>query len=137
MIPDSASQQYEKQLENIETTIVGLYRQQPDLVDFNVDKVLDGLIRTYQAALDRAPKLKLTPLEQTLFEHVKAMCDWLMGLGDGQAVTQWIIHAEIKHLAPNEIVACLKRLRRSIKMWHKDYGRRGYLDYIDGFIKRT
>ena len=33
-----------------------------------------------------------------------------------------------------EIVAVLKRIRKSVRYWHKKAGRRGYLEYIDQFI---
>ncbi len=32
------------------------------------------------------------------------------------------------------LVTCLKRIRKSIKFWSKQGGRRGYLNYVDGFI---
>jgi hypothetical protein len=34
----------------------------------------------------------------------------------------------------DEMIACLKRVRRSVKRWTKEGGRRGYLDFVDGFF---
>jgi hypothetical protein len=33
----------------------------------------------------------------------------------------------------DEIILCLKRLRKSVKLWTTDYGRQGYLNYIAQF----
>jgi hypothetical protein len=35
----------------------------------------------------------------------------------------------------DEIVACLKRVRTSVKRWHKSGGRRGYLDFVSQYIR--
>lgn len=34
-----------------------------------------------------------------------------------------------------EIVACLKRLRKSVQFWTKSGGRQGYLNYIVEFLR--
>ena len=36
---------------------------------------------------------------------------------------------------PEEILACLKRVRTSVKRWHKSGGRRGYLDFVSQYIR--
>jgi hypothetical protein len=35
----------------------------------------------------------------------------------------------------DEIIACLKRIRRSIQFWQKKGGRQGYLTFISEFVK--
>ncbi|HEU5100807.1 MAG TPA: hypothetical protein VFU22_17380 [Roseiflexaceae bacterium] len=41
---------------------------------------------------------------------------------------------EIEPKTLDQIVACLKRVRASVKRWHKAGGRRGYLDFVGRFI---
>jgi hypothetical protein len=33
-----------------------------------------------------------------------------------------------------EIIACPKRMRASVKRWHKSGGRRGYLDFVGQYL---
>lgn len=37
-------------------------------------------------------------------------------------------------MSVEEIVGCLKRVRRSIETWNKQLGRRGYYDFVSEFI---
>jgi hypothetical protein len=82
--PDSVSEQHEDVLQNIEFVIMTFYRQHPELTDHNVNKVYEGLERTYKAASagKTPPTLRFTPLEQPLCDEVKAICEWRMGRGD-------------------------------------------------------
>src|SRR5258707_8210510 len=71
-------------LQNIEFAIVSVYREHPDLADFNVDRVLEGLIRVYMAEERQrlAPTLRLNELDQPVFERVREMCEWRLGRSD-------------------------------------------------------
>jgi len=122
-------------LQNIEFAIVSVYRQNPELTDFEVDKVINALIRSYQSEIRQRAivKPKFSVLAEQVYAGVKAMCDWRLGResmegGDHQPVPT----PEPKTV--EEVVACLKRIRKSIKKWSKVGGRQGYLRYIDQFI---
>ncbi len=128
-------------LQNIEFAITTVYKQHPDLTDVNVDNALDGLVRVYSAE-ERgrpAPKLKLNELEQEVYERVKTMCEWRLGREalqtaeeDGESTDDLAVPTGAKTV--EEIIACLKRIRKSIKLWTKEYGRRGYLNYVTPFF---
>jgi hypothetical protein len=129
-------QQYEDVLQNIEFAIVGVYRENRELSDWGVETALDGLLRTYQAEVRgrSAPKLRLSELEQQVFDRVRAMCEWRMGreqltTEDGQPFAK-----EMTPITLDEAIACLKRVRKSVDHWHKSGGRRGYLDFVSRFI---
>jgi hypothetical protein len=129
--------QYEDVLQNIEFAIVAVYRENRELSDWSVEAALDGLLRTYQAeARGRtAPKLRFSDLEQQLFDRIRAMCEWR--LGREQIVTEaneQPIEFEIAPITLEELLACLKRVRKSVDRWHKSGGRRGYLDFVSRFI---
>lgn len=122
--------QYMDVLQNIEFAIASIYQANSELTDFGVDKALAGLIRVYQARMKEqaAPKLTLKDIEQQVYDAVKNMCDWRLGETQGP---------ELERLAPktpDEIVACLKRIRKSISLWTRQGGRQGYLTYIAHFI---
>jgi len=40
----------------------------------------------------------------------------------------------VSSITLSEMVDCLKRIRRSIQMWRKEGGRRGYFDFVGGFL---
>lgn len=124
-------------LQNIEAAIVQVYREHPELADGNVDLALEGLVRLYQAeARGRAaPVLRLRELEQQVYDGVKEMCDWRMHRTrpDPQESDEPVLLPGTP-LTVEEIVACLKRIRKSIALWTKQGGRQGYLDYIAQFI---
>ena len=120
-------------LQNIEFSIVQVYREHEQLADHNVNKVIDGLMRVYQAELKgrKPPTLRFSELEQQLFDGVKVICEWRLGRAEGDdgedAPGPESVTVEI-------IIACLKRIRRSVSLWTKERGKRGYLDYIQGFL---
>jgi hypothetical protein len=129
--------QYEDVLQNIEFAIVSTYRENPDVTDWAVEAALDALIRTYQAETSgRAmPALRLSDLERRLYDRVHTMCEWRLGreqLLDEQDKSAF---PEMPPKTLDEIVACLKRVRTSVKRWHKSGGRRGYLDFVSQYIR--
>ena len=116
---------------SIHRKVMFKYGDQPEEIsDWSVETALDALIRAYaaeQTGRTLAPA-RLSDVERALFDRVRAMCEWRLGrnqlaIGEGQplALTQ-----ATKTL--DEILACLKRVRTSVKRWHKSGGRRGYLD---------
>ncbi len=78
---ENFDEQYMDVLQNIESAIVQVYRAQPDLSDYNVEKALGALLRVYQSQVTgrAAPKLRLREIEQDVFNVVKEMCDWRVG----------------------------------------------------------
>jgi hypothetical protein len=124
-------------LQNIEYGIVQACRADPAILDAHVASALDGLIRLYQAETRgrSAPHLALSPLAQAVFDSAKTMCDWRLGrerLVDEQGIEPGLAMTP-KTL--DEIVACLKRVRRSVDVWTKKGGRQGYVNYVSQFIK--
>jgi hypothetical protein len=139
MRPDPFLDQYEDVLQNIEFAIISVYRQRPEMTDFQVDKVLDGLIRIYQAELrgKSAPNLRFSDLESEVYERVKTVCDWRLKRTGPMAENEEGETEEVmveKALTVDEIIACLKRIRSSVKFWTKERGRKGYLDFINPYI---
>jgi hypothetical protein len=137
-------EKYQSELLTIESAIGSIYKDNPQMTDYSVMEALDVLIRFYQAeSLGRvAPSRRLEPLDQELHNKVGAVCEMLMQRGklvdeDGNEVSL----DELALLAPNnsantleEILACLKRIRKSVTRWNKSNGRRGYLDFVKQFV---
>ena len=122
-------QQYFDILHAIEQTIHNTHVQIPTLVDFQVNKVLEGLERTYTAEkrLRPAPNLRLNPEEKGLYDALWKVCGLYLGrdtevpLGTAQTITL------------DEMIACVKRIQRSVHLM-RDKGRQGYLTFIADFF---
>ncbi|MHB8625028.1 MAG: hypothetical protein ACYDBJ_07340 [Aggregatilineales bacterium] len=133
-MPDRFEDRYEDVLQNIEFAIVSVYRQYPELSDANVDRVIEGLIRIYTAEVNQrpVPALKLNELDQSVFASVRAICEWRLGRSDASQTDLGKVKPEPK--TPEEIIACLKRIRLSIRRWTGQGGRQGYLLFVSQYI---
>ncbi|MGE5377458.1 MAG: hypothetical protein ACM3XO_20560 [Bacteroidota bacterium] len=132
----NVEEEYLDVLQNIEFAIVSVYRSEQALSDYDVNKILNVLISGYQAELSRRDfsKPNLSTLQEQLYESVKDMCEWRLGR---KAIFKKEKHLQVKKLGPlsvEEIIACLKRIRKSVETWTKQGGRKGYLEYIDQFL---
>ncbi len=130
----SFEEQYQDVLQNMEFAIVGVYRAQPDLLDYEVEKALNALLLAYQAEQQSRPArpVALPPLAQQVYAEVRSIGEWRLGratLGGAKAV-------DLPALAPislSEIIACLKRIRKSVQRWTQQGGRQGYLQFVRDF----
>jgi hypothetical protein len=77
--------------------------------------------------------LPKNPLAVEVYQAVKAICDWRMGRENMLDETGQPFPTD-ETLRVDEILACLKRIRKSIAMWNKEGGSQGYLNYIRQFI---
>lgn len=133
----NVEQEYTDVLQNIEFAIVNVHKQQPALVDFDVDAALNALTAHYQAqAIGReARPARLNERSQQVYDAMKAMCDWRLGdetvisAVDGQRGPQ------PPAVSSDVIIACLKRIRKSVQRWNREGGRQGYLTFIERFIR--
>ena len=123
-------------LQNIEFAIVTVYRQNPSLTDYDVDNVLNALIRAYRSQQqDRVfspPAMK--PQAEEVYQRVKQMCEWRLGREELVGSTRKPKGPSPSSISFDEIIACLKRIRKSVDLWNKRGGMQGYLQYIDQFI---
>jgi hypothetical protein len=127
---DFNEQNYLDVLQNIEFSIVDHFRTDGELSDAAVGKAMEGLIRVYQAAAQSrpAPTLKLLPPQQKIYATVRETCEKHLGRDP-----QKHLEADLRGITLAEMIACLKRIEKSIKFWTREGGRQGYLEYIDSF----
>jgi hypothetical protein len=122
--------EYPDVLQNIEFAIVSVYREKSDLYDFSVMRALDALIEVYGSELrGRAPQnFHLSAPENLIFERTKAICEMRLGRHErAQALL-----GDAKTL--DVILACIKKIRKSVERWNKRSGRQGYLQFASQFI---
>ncbi len=124
-------------LQNIEAAIVAVSRQRPELLDYDVEATLEALIGRYRAEeLGRTPRpVQLTERREELYEAVLGICEWRLGRGSpfGEEGSEGIPGPT--PISVEEIVACLKRIQKSVKRWNKQGGRQGYLTFIRQYVQ--
>lgn len=124
-------------LQNIEFAIVTTYGEQPELVDFDVENALTELLRIYQAEqIERpiAPR-PMTDESALVFARVKAMCDWRLGRSEALTAEGGDTAPAPPPISYEVLLACLKRIRKSVRTWTKRGGRRGYLSFVQEYVR--
>ncbi len=127
-------EEYQDVLQNIEMVIVAVYKEHPELNDYQVDTALEALGRTYQREkVGGEPVLPKGERALDVYNSVKMVCEWRLGrenVVDEEGQPMNIGEA----LSVDEIQLCLKRLRKSISTWSKHGGSQGYLNYVQQFV---
>ena len=129
-------EKYMDVLQNIEFALVQEYNAHPEMTDWDALQALNALLRGYQAEArsQPLPAMKLTPLHEKIYNAVRTMCEWRMGREPMPDEHGEPVDAGFTNKTVEEIVACLKRIRRSVEMWNKELGRRGYYDFVSNFV---
>lgn len=132
----SFEDEYYSVLLSIESAVAEVYKTNPQLLDFNVDKALNGAVRTLnnQKRDRKPPTLKLKGDEQLMYDRFLSVVAMYSGESeftteDGQAIEL----EDFQTYSIDELIACFKRIQRSIKLM-SDQGRQGYLDFIKQFF---
>jgi hypothetical protein len=127
---------YPDVLQNIEWAIVAVFRRNPTLVDFDVENAINALMAKYKAeAQNHEPRLtRLNERAQEVYVQVEAMCELRLGRNAGPSADMKDGGPQLPPVSLDVMLACLKRIRKSIQTWNKQGGRQGYLTFIQRFI---
>jgi hypothetical protein len=124
-------------LQNIEFALVGACDRNPNLTDTRTMYAVETLIKVYASELRgrevALPQFK--PEERKAYDAAKAMCDLRLGRTSMEDKKGRKIEAGGEPLTFEEIIACLKRILKSINTWHKRGGRRGDYEFVRQFIR--
>ena len=130
-------ERYEDVLQNIEFSIIRVYHDRPEMTDWEALSAIEALLRKYRAeARGRQARLpSLDPLSREVYEMVEVMCEWRLGRErfydeDGKPAD-----IPVEPITLDEIIACLKRVRKSINRWSRQGGRQGYLTFVSQFAR--
>lgn len=129
-------EQYEDVLQNIEFGIIQAYREDPELTDWDALSAVKALLREHQAESRGRERKKpsLTPQAQAVYDSVKPMCEWRLGQEAFFDEAGRPAGISPEPITVDEMIACLKRIRKSINYWSKRGGRQGYLTFVDQYI---
>jgi hypothetical protein len=122
-------------LQNMEFAIVTEFRKDGAILDLNVLDAVNALVRHYEAETEgrRPPEPRLSDLSRRIFASVRAVREWRLGRSPGPA-PEITDEPESDPKTTEEIVACLKRIHKSIGRWTKESGTRGDLEFAGRFI---
>ena len=137
--PGSFEERYLDVLQNIEFGIVQVYQEHPDMTNWDALNAIEALIRIYQAeskGRESTPPNLPSPSDQ-VYQNIKVMCEWRLGR---EALFQDEKGKKAAELQPSpitldELLACLKRVRKSINYWTRQGGREAYLDFVSQFVR--
>jgi len=129
-------EEFEDVLQNLELALVQVYRVHDEMTDWEAETAVASLIRTYTAEERgrKPPNLRLKSLEQEAYDNVQAMCEFRLGRADMTDESGKTVAIPIEPIAVSDLVLCLKRIRKSIQLWRKEGGRRGYFEFVGHFL---
>jgi hypothetical protein len=115
-------EKFENELREIESSIISVYRNNPELVDSQVERAVAAAIKLNNSIIkgNTRPDHSLSSLDLTVFEFIQEVVDTL--LQSNNVITV------------NDLVQCLKRVRKSVQKWNKRFGRQGYLDFVSKYV---
>ena len=120
-------------LQNLEFAVVEVSRAHPEMADYAAQRAYEAAFQLYRAEQrGHQPKpSNLTGLDATVFEALKAMCEFRLGRGPG-------LNTEpadpVPPITVEKLTECLRELAKSVERHTKTGGHRGYLIFIDGFL---
>ena len=131
-------ERYEDVLQNLEFGIVQVYHNHPEMTDWEALAAIEALLRTYRAEAKgrQASPPSLNPLAEEVYDLVETMCEWRLGREmpfsnkEGEPM-----ELPLKPITLDELIACLKRIRKSINFWNREGGRQGYLTFVSQFVR--
>ena len=122
-------QDAEEVLKAIETAVVLLLTDKPDVTNYTVLRAYEAAIAHYHAiARQQQPKPpNLSGLDAVAYEAVHSACEFRIGKPVSSEQNAPLLSVE-------DLVSCLRRLKKSVDFWTKQGGRRGYLEFVSQFI---
>ncbi len=125
-------------LQNIEAIVIDIYRKDyPDMKDKEVLKAYEALIQSQrQVARGRTPRPpeNLSDSEQMIFDGVQQVLELRRELAPPSEKPQRFSLVNKTTSFEDTLLACLRKLQKSVKFWTKERGPQGYLNYINGFL---
>ena len=116
------SEKFENELHEMELSIVEVYRDNSDLSDIQIERAVAAAIAKQNAILKgkEASVKTLSNVEFQVFENL-------------QQVIQDLVEREAE-FSIQDLLQCLKLIRKSVKRWNKKCGRQGYISFISQYV---
>ncbi len=129
-------EEFRNVLMNIEIQVIDIANDNPEIADYQVEKVYSALLSKYKA-LNRGKEAKEVNFKEptdTLYTQVGAICSFFVGDIKPKDEDGEPINIPLDTISYEDMIACLKSLRKSVKLWNKEGGQKGYLNYVKEFV---
>ncbi len=129
-------EEFRNVLMNIEIQVIDIANDNPEIADYQVEKVYSALLSKYKA-LNRGKEAKEVNFKEptdTLYTQVGAICGFFVGDIKPENEDGEPINIPLDTISYEDMIACLKSLRKSVKLWNKEGGQKGYLNYVKEFV---
>lgn len=135
----SFEDEYLDVLMNLEMALISSYRENEEMVDWNALNVVNALIRVYTAELRgrNEPTLKLDEIEELPYDRAYIICEFHVGRGELATEDGEPIGLIPDAISVDELLQCLKRIRKSIELWRKEGGVKGYFNFVNNYLPGT
>lgn len=119
-------------LQNLEFAVVEIWRAHPEMTDYCAESAYEAAFQYYRAeARGQTPKpTALSGLDATVFESIKAMCEFRLGRGPKPVDAPEVIPP----VPVERIVDSLRQLGKSVQRHTKHGGRQSYLTFVEKFV---
>ena len=132
-------EEYADVLQNIESAIVTVFNRNSAVVDRDVVVAVEALINGY--ARERsgrvAPSVGPPGRARAVYEQCRRICEWRLGRQPLNESEPGEDDPRPGELSVFELILCLKRLRKSVRLWHARGGPQGYLQYVRQFLRES
>jgi len=126
------TEEFEDVLKEIERAVIEHWDKHDELTNYNVMRAYEAATAHYNAIVrGQAPKPEnLKGLDATLYQEVRKACEARVNrpIRDNDAQSPL--------LSIEDLVACFRRLRKSVELWTKEGGRQGYLKFVAQVLPR-
>ena len=124
-------------LQNIEAVVVATWKKHREMTDYSVLRAYEAAIAHYKVlARGGTPKPEhLSGLDAAVYAAVQPICEWRLGRKPDRPPLATGDQAELPLMPIEDLVACLRRLRKSVERWNRTGGQRGYLEFVSQFVE--
>lgn len=135
----SFEEEYVAIIYDIESNIVAIYQERPNLLDAHIETAIDYLIRVYNSEAQgrQSPRKSIRGAASEVADQLQALCELHLGRAVAEDIEGQPMKLEIPQRTAEDISTSLKKIKSSVKVWSKQQGRQGYLNYVTEFIKKT
>jgi hypothetical protein len=120
-------------LQNIEFAVVHECSALDDASDYDVMSALDALIAIYrnESRGHTVRPVVLSGNDAAIFDEVKAVCEWRLGR---EKLSELDAPAPGFEKSLDDVLTCLRKIRKSVEKWNKRGGRKGYLTFVSQYV---
>ncbi|MGH8610778.1 MAG: hypothetical protein ACREYF_01710 [Gammaproteobacteria bacterium] len=124
-------------LQNIELAIVSVFSEHADLRDREVMHALDAAVAHYRAVgRGHVPTPdRITGQAAEVLDHIYATCEYRLDRGSLEPVEAEQRLPPGTEKTTEEILFCLRKIRKSVERWSNQAGPQGYLQFVRQYVR--